>query len=84
MRCEPSSSCLLPLAEFTLTLLDTFKIELSLPDARYEKNKKKITISVDGKVEWTHKWTKPETFAPPFEGRDLSHSSANIVFVTIC
>ncbi|KIK78861.1 hypothetical protein PAXRUDRAFT_82127, partial [Paxillus rubicundulus Ve08.2h10] len=37
--------------------LDTFKIELSLPDARYQKNKKKIKISVDGKVEWTHKWT---------------------------
>ncbi|KIK79406.1 hypothetical protein PAXRUDRAFT_834122, partial [Paxillus rubicundulus Ve08.2h10] len=56
------------------TKLDTFKIKLSLPDPHHQKSKKKIEISVDGKVEWTHKWTKPasETFAPPFEGRDLS------------
>ncbi|KIJ07095.1 hypothetical protein PAXINDRAFT_103100 [Paxillus involutus ATCC 200175] len=50
------------------TKLESLKIELSLPDARYQKNKKKIKISVDDKVEWSYKWTK--TFAPPL-GQDL-------------
>ncbi|KIJ19060.1 hypothetical protein PAXINDRAFT_97126 [Paxillus involutus ATCC 200175] len=35
---------------------------LSLPDARYEKNEKKIEISVDDKVQWSYKWTN--TFEP--------------------
>ncbi|KIJ14091.1 hypothetical protein PAXINDRAFT_100315 [Paxillus involutus ATCC 200175] len=50
------------------TKLESLKIELSLPDARYQKNKKKIKISVDDKVEWSYKWTK--AFAPPL-GQDL-------------
>ncbi|KIK75059.1 hypothetical protein PAXRUDRAFT_835819 [Paxillus rubicundulus Ve08.2h10] len=63
--------------------LDTLKIELSLPDARYQKNKKKIKISVDGKVKWTDKWTKPEAFAPPFEGRDLHIPLSSTVQISL-
>ncbi|KIJ19043.1 hypothetical protein PAXINDRAFT_8393 [Paxillus involutus ATCC 200175] len=37
-------------------------LELSLPNARYEKNKKNLEISVDNKVEWSYEWT--DTFAP--------------------
>ncbi|KAF8835466.1 hypothetical protein BDN67DRAFT_427862 [Paxillus ammoniavirescens] len=48
--------------------VDSLEIGPSLPDARYQKNKKKIEISVDDKVEWSYKWTK--TFAPPL-GKDL-------------
>ncbi|KIK77038.1 hypothetical protein PAXRUDRAFT_81815, partial [Paxillus rubicundulus Ve08.2h10] len=59
------------------------KIELSLPDARYQKNKKKIKISVDGKVKWTDKWTKPEAFAPPFEGRDLHIPLSSTVQISL-
>ncbi|KIJ14661.1 hypothetical protein PAXINDRAFT_12491 [Paxillus involutus ATCC 200175] len=50
-------------ATMLCTKLDSLNIALSLPDARYQKNKKKIKISVDDKVEWSHKWT--DTFAPP-------------------
>ncbi|KIJ16631.1 hypothetical protein PAXINDRAFT_10344, partial [Paxillus involutus ATCC 200175] len=50
------------------TKLDGLKIELSLPDARYQKNKKEIKISVDDKVKWSYGWTN--TFAPPL-GQDL-------------
>ncbi|KIJ06170.1 hypothetical protein PAXINDRAFT_20625, partial [Paxillus involutus ATCC 200175] len=48
--------------------LDSLKVELSLPDVRYQKNKKKIKMSVDGKVKWSYEWTN--TFAPPL-GQDL-------------
>ncbi|KIJ10822.1 hypothetical protein PAXINDRAFT_16218 [Paxillus involutus ATCC 200175] len=37
-------------------------VELHLLNARYQKNEKKIEISVDDKVEWSYKWTN--TFAP--------------------
>ncbi|KIJ05704.1 hypothetical protein PAXINDRAFT_21060 [Paxillus involutus ATCC 200175] len=50
------------------TKLDGLNIELSLPNARYQKNKKTIKISVDDKVKWSYEWT--DTFVPPL-GQDL-------------
>ncbi|KIJ13356.1 hypothetical protein PAXINDRAFT_13920 [Paxillus involutus ATCC 200175] len=58
------------------SLLPDLSIELSLPDARYEKNQKKIEISVDDKVKWSYKWTN--TFAPPLDQDLLSTLSSTV------
>ncbi|KAF8842075.1 hypothetical protein BDN67DRAFT_421083 [Paxillus ammoniavirescens] len=55
-------------------------IKLSLPDAHYKKNKKKIEISVDDKVKWSYKWTS--TFAPPM-GQDLLSTLSSTVKVSL-
>ncbi|KAF8835688.1 hypothetical protein BDN67DRAFT_1072304 [Paxillus ammoniavirescens] len=60
--------------------LESLNIKLSLPDARYEKNEKKIKISVDGKVKWSYKWTS--TFAPPL-GQDLLTTLSSTVKVSL-
>ncbi|KIK76044.1 hypothetical protein PAXRUDRAFT_835484, partial [Paxillus rubicundulus Ve08.2h10] len=49
-------------ATMLCTKLDTLNIQLSVPNARYQKNEKKIKISVDENIKWSYKWTK--TFAP--------------------
>ncbi|KIK71821.1 hypothetical protein PAXRUDRAFT_836581 [Paxillus rubicundulus Ve08.2h10] len=55
-------------ATMLCTKLDMLDIQLSAPNPRYQKNKKKIKISVDDNIMWSYKWTK--TFAPPL-GREL-------------
>ncbi|KIK92327.1 hypothetical protein PAXRUDRAFT_13288 [Paxillus rubicundulus Ve08.2h10] len=68
-------------AAMLCTKLDSLKIELSLPDARYQKNEKVIKISVNDKVEWSYKWKK--TFSPQL-GENLIvplSSTINIVLI---
>ncbi|KIJ13345.1 hypothetical protein PAXINDRAFT_13908 [Paxillus involutus ATCC 200175] len=55
-------------------------LELCLPNARYQKNNKKIEISVDDKVEWSYKWT--DTFTPPLN-KDLLLPPSSTVKITL-
>ncbi|KIJ07625.1 hypothetical protein PAXINDRAFT_19198 [Paxillus involutus ATCC 200175] len=60
--------------------LDSLNIELSLPDALYQKNKKKIEISVGDKVKWSYEWT--DAFAPPL-GQNLFIPLSSIVKISL-
>ncbi|KAF8833410.1 hypothetical protein BDN67DRAFT_1017584 [Paxillus ammoniavirescens] len=60
--------------------LDSLNITLSLPDARYQRHKKKIKISIDDKVVWSYKWTN--TFAPSL-GKDLVIPLSSIVEISL-
>ncbi|KAF8835684.1 hypothetical protein BDN67DRAFT_937666, partial [Paxillus ammoniavirescens] len=60
--------------------IESLNIELSLPDARFEKNEKKIDISVDDTVKWSYKWTN--AFAPPL-GQELHIPLSSTVQISL-